>query len=51
MCDGVLCVRAGEGSVGVLDGVLSVSLSASVAKLNIHGITSSEITTHLVTVL
>ena len=29
----------------------SASLSASVGKLNIHGITSSEITTHLVTVL
>ena len=29
----------------------TVSVSASVGKLNIHGITSSEMTTHLVTVL
>ena len=38
ICESILCSS-------------SVSLSASVGKLNIHGITSSEITTHLVTVL
>ena len=38
-CEGVLCSSS------------SVSLSASVGKLNNHGITSSEITTHLVAVL
>ena len=36
------------GTPCMCEGVLRVSLTASVGKLKIHGITSLEITTHLV---